>query len=212
MKYLSILFILTVSAFAQEVAPEEIAKLREQLRTVALQLRAAETEKANALATFAASEAKNTTLQEEIDTLNTKVAQLTKEKSEEAIASEKLAAKLNDRILDREKRIKEYAAALAKWKAAYEGAARTAQEKEAERAKLAAENLILQNEVEDLQRKNLRLYGTALEVLDRYENYSLGKALSAREPFVQKTQVALENQVQGYKDEIIDNRISAQPK
>ena len=37
----------------------------------------------------------------------------------------------------------------------------------------------------------------------------VGKALAAREPFVSTTRVKVENQVQGYKDKILDNRISA---
>jgi hypothetical protein len=49
-----------------------------------------------------------------------------------------------------------------------------------------------------------------LEILDRYENYALGKALSAREPFIQKTRVTIETQVQDYKDTIIDSRLSAE--
>ncbi len=44
---------------------------------------------------------------------------------------------------------------------------------------------------------------------DRYEGYSLGKALAAREPFIGTTRVKVENLVQGYKDKILDNRIAA---
>lgn len=211
MKYLLIPFLFCTAVFAQEVSPE-VAKLREQLRTTALLLRAAEVEKANALATFAASEGKNETLQKEIDGLNTKVTDLIKRNSEDTVASGKTLAILNDRVLDREKRIKEYAEALAKWKAAYEKAAQTARQKESARSDLANEKLVLKNTIADLKRKNLNLYKTSLEILERYENYALGKALSAREPFIQKTRVTVENQVQGYKDDIIDNRISAQPK
>jgi len=211
MKFLLIPLLLFSAAAAQEVPPE-ITKLREQLRATALQLRAAEVEKANALATFAASEAKNETLRKDIDGLNTKVTDLTKGRAEDTAATEKAIAGLNDRIIDREKRIKEFQEAIEKWKLAYGKVAQTAREKEGARAELANEKLILKNTIADRERKNLNLYKTSLEILERYENYSLGKALSAREPFIKKTRVTIENQVQDYKDAIIDNRISAQPK
>ncbi len=57
--------------------------------------------------------------------------------------------------------------------------------------------------------KNVSLFNTANEILDRYESYALGKALGAREPFIGTTRVKIENQVQGYKDRILDQRIQA---
>lgn len=196
------------TALAQEASPEE-AKLREQLKATALQLRAAETEKANALATFAAEQAKSAALQKEIDGLNAKLTAETKRASEEKLASEEAIAKLRDTVTGRENRLKEYSVALEKMKYAYNQVATTAMKKEEERAALFNENLSLKNTIADRERKNLNLYKTSLEILDRYENYALGKALSAREPFIQKTRVTVENQVQGYKDTIIDNRITA---
>ena len=202
---------LAPSAFAQEASPEE-AKLREQLKATALLLRAAETEKANALATFAAEQTKTAALQKEIDGLNAKLTTENKRASEDKLASEAAIAKLNDTLISRENRLKEYSDALEKMKYAYNQVATTATKKEAERAALFTENLSLKNTIADRERKNLKLYKTSLEILERYENYALGKALSAREPFIQKTRVTVENQVQDYKGVIIDNRISAQPK
>ena len=202
---------LASTAFAQEVSPGEV-KLREQLKATALLLRAAETEKANALATFAAEQTKTAALQKEIDGLNAKMATETKRASEDKLATEKMIAKLNDTLIGRENRLKEFSAALEKMKYAYNQVASTAIKKEAERVALSNENLSLKNTIADRERKNLKLYTTSLEILERYENYALGKALSAREPFIQKTRVTVENQVQDYKGAIIDNRISAQPK
>jgi hypothetical protein len=199
------------AAFAQEVSPEE-AKLREQLKATALLLRAAETEKANALATFAAEQTKTAALQKEIDGLNAKMAAETKRASEDKLATEKMIAKLNDTLIGRENRLKEFSVALEKMKYAYNQVASTAIKKESDRVALSNENLSLKNTIADRERKNLKLYTTSLEILERYENYALGKALSAREPFVQKSRVTIENQVQDYKGVIIENRISAQPK
>jgi len=208
--FLTLALTLAPSAFAQEASPEE-AKLREQLKATALLLRAAETEKANALATFAAEQTKTAALQKEIDGLNAKITTETKRASEDKLASEAAIAKLNDTLISRENRLKEYSGALEKMKYAYNQVASTAMKKEAERAALFTENLSLKNTIADRERKNLKLYKTSLEILERYENYALGKALSAREPFIQKTRVTVENQVQGYKDVILDNRISAKP-
>ncbi len=202
---------LSCTAFAQEVSPAE-AKLREQLKTTALLLRAAETEKANALATFAAEQTKTAALQKEIDGLNAKIAAETKRESEDKLATEAAIAKLNDTLIGRENRLKEFSAALEKMKYAYNQVASTALKKEAERVALSNENLSLKNTIADRERKNLKLYTTSLEILERYENYALGKALSAREPFVQKTRVTIENQVQDYKGVIIDNPISVESK
>jgi hypothetical protein len=96
---------------------------------------------------------------------------------------------------------------LAKWKAAYEQIQTAAQKSEAERARLASEAIILKRKVEDRERKNLELYKTANEVLTRYEKFSLGQALSAREPFTGITRVKLESQVQDYEDKIADQRV-----
>ena len=87
--------------------------------------------------------------------------------------------------------------------------AHLARAKEDERAKLAVEVLVLKRTVADRESKNIALFNLAIEVLDRFENYALGKALAAREPFIGTTRVKVENLVQGYKDKILDNRISA---
>ena len=84
-----------------------------------------------------------------------------------------------------------------------------ARTKEDERAKLAAEALALKRTITDRETKNIALFNVAIEVLDRFEKYALGKALAAREPFIGTTRVKVENLVQGYKDKILDNRIGA---
>ncbi len=209
MKSALCLILISLPLAAQDTSPAEI-KLREQLRSTALLLRAAETEKANALATFAAEQVKSANLQKEVDILNNKVIGIIKETDKQKSESEKIISSLNERLKTSEERLKEYVKALEKWKVSQQQAIVTAQQKEAARSELANQVLFLKNTIADRERKNLKLYTTSLEILDRYENYALGKALSAREPFIQKTRVTIETQVQDYKDTIIDNRISAQ--
>ena len=200
--------VLSSSSIAAE-APDPSQKLREQLRTVMLQLRSAQTEGANAQAAQAAAEQKNTELSAKITDLEKRNASTIEQATSDKKAADKAAASLTTKLADRDKRLEETTVALEKWKAGYEQAAGTARAKEDERAKLAAEALELKRTIADREGKNLALFNTAIEVLDRFEKYSLGKALAAREPFIGTTRVKVENLVQGYKDKILDNRIGA---
>jgi septal ring factor EnvC (AmiA/AmiB activator) len=209
MKRLFLIFLaLTTLGHAAEEADPSV-KLREQLRAVMLQLRTAQTETANAQAAQAIAEQKSKDLAEKITTLEKQNAAQVKKNAEDKTASDETIAKLNNRLAEREKRLAEITANRDEWKAGYQKAAAVARTKEEERAKLAAEAVVNKRTIADLQAKNISLFNTASEILDRYENYALGKALGAREPFIGTTRVKIENQVQGYKDKILDQRIQA---
>lgn len=61
--------------------------------------------------------------------------------------------------------------------------------------------IALKDELLELGRqRNRELYDTGNEILDRYAGMDFGDVLSAREPFVQKGRVELENLVQDYED------------
>jgi chromosome segregation ATPase len=205
---LLLLFLLALPVqAAEEVDPT--VKLREQLRAVMLQLRTSQTEAANAQAAQSIAEQKSKDLADKIAALEKQKAALDKEKAADKTASEETIAKLNNRLAEREQRLTEITANREEWKAGYQKAAAVANTKEDERAKLAAEAIVNKRTIADLQAKNIRLFNTANEILDRYESYALGRALGAREPFIGTTRVKIENQVQGYKDKILDNRITA---
>lgn len=206
-----LLVTLTGVTHAAEAADPTL-KLREQLRGVMLQLRTAQTDAANGQAAAAAAEQKNKDLTSKIGDLDKRNAALVKQSSADKAASDEAIATLNGKLADRDKRIVQYTEALEKWKDGYQKAADVARTKEEERAKLAAEIVVHQRSIADREGKNIALFNTASEILDRYENYSLGKALAAREPFIGTTRVKVENLVQGYKDKILDNRISAPSK
>lgn len=184
---------------AQQV-PEAEAKLREALRTMALQLRTAQTENAELQAYKTRSEA-------EIAGLTARVETLTKQANEEQQSSKKTIGELtqrNEQLATAGARLEE---ALQKWKAAYHKAAEFARQKETERAKLADEKTVLQAKVRDHKAQNLELFRTASEILTRYEEFSLGKALKAREPFTGIARSRLEMQVQEYRDKVEDQRL-----
>ena len=206
---LLLLFIFSIPLQAAEEA-DPSQKLREQLRSVMLQLRTAQTDAANAQAAQTVAEKKITDLTAKTVEFEKRHASLVKQNTADKAASDETIAKLNNKLAEREKRIVEITQNRDEWKNGYQKAAAVARTKEEERAKLAAEILALKRDIADLQRKNIALFNTSNEILDRYENYALGKALSAREPFIGTTRVKIENLVQGYKDKILDNRISAQ--
>ncbi len=192
--------------------PDPSLKLREQLRAVTLQLRSAQTESANAQATAAAADQKSRDLTAKIETLEKQTAKLIKEENVDKMAAARAATELETKLAEREKRLVLTQEALTKWQVGYHKAAAVVTTKEAARAKLAAELSSTKNTLADRERKNIALFNTAKEILDRYQNYSLGKALLAREPYVGTTRVKIENLVQDYQDKILDNRISAPPK
>jgi len=204
---LSLLLALPLHAADEDPA----VKLREQLRSTLLQLRTAQTESANHQALAAQAEQKNKDLAAKSEELERRNASLVKQSAADKTASDQTIATLGNKLAEREKRLGEYKEALEKWKSGYQTAAATARTKEDERAKLQQDNIVLKRTLADREAKNIALFNTANEILERFENYALGKALAAREPFISTTRVKVENLVQGYRDKVLDNRISATP-
>lgn len=172
---------------AADDSPE--AKLREQLRTTMLQLRTAQNERAALQASQAESDQKVKALTAQVDTL-------TKQSS----AAEKTAA-------DQAGQVATLREAVGKWEAAYQQATQVLTAKEGERAKASAQVIELKRVVADREAKNRALFNTANEILTRYERFSLGDALAAKEPFTGLTRVKLENLVQGYEDKLAEQRV-----
>ncbi|WAC21775.1 hypothetical protein OVA24_10295 [Luteolibacter sp. SL250] len=195
---------------AQDPAAEN-AKLREALRTTAVQLRTAQADLANAQAITTASEAKNKQLESQLAQSGEKLVAQTKKADQEKTAAEQTIAGLNNKLADRDKRLAEYTEAITKWKAAYQQAATVSQAKTTESRNLTGEVSSLKLVVSDRERKNIALFNAAREILDRYESHALGKAILAKEPFTRNSRVQIENLVQGYNDRILDNRISGKP-
>jgi hypothetical protein len=187
-------------ARAQEQAANPATKLREMLRTTMLQLRAAETEKAVLQAAQTESAAKEKALTEQVEAL-------TKQSAADKDASDKAISDLKAKVADQDQEIAQLKDALEKWKEGYAKAADIANTKEAERAKLASQVILLDRKVEDRETKNVELFRIGNEILKRYERFGLGDALLSREPFVGITRVKLENQVQDYQDKLLNQRI-----
>jgi len=196
---LSFAFVVPALHAADQPSPVE-QKMREQLRATMLQLRTAETEKANLQAAQADLDQKNQTLTHQIEAL-------TKQLAEDKAKADKTAADLTDKVAKQEGDIVQLKEALEKWKVSHGKITQIAQTKEAERAKFESKSIVLERKVADQQRRNDAMYKLGREVLDRYERFGLGDALTAREPFVGLTRVKFENLIQDYADKLTDQKI-----
>lgn len=175
------------------------ARLREALRQTTLQLRSAETERANLQAAQAG-------MQDEKKALTEKFEALRKQTVADRAADDKAIATLKATAANQEAEIARLKEELARTDAAGKQSAALAVTKETDRAKLATDILVLQRKVDDRETKNLALFKLGNEILTRYEKFSLGEALAAREPFVGTTRTKLENLVQDYQDKLNDQR------
>lgn len=176
------------------------ARLRDSLRSTMLQLREAQ----NQVATLQAAQAEN---DKEKKTLSDQIATLTQHAKEDKEATDKTIADLNTKISDQEKQIAQLKDILTKWKESQKQAVDLANAKEAARAKLAANNILLQRRIDDAETRNAQMFKLGNEILNRYERFGLGDALTAREPFVGVTRIKFKNLVQDYQDKLADQKI-----
>lgn len=182
-------------------------RMRETLRNTMVQLQTAEADKAALQTQLAESDQKNKDLSTQAETLNKKIAEQTKQMAAEKTDTDKKLADLNATVANRDQEIARLNEALAKWKEGYGKVTAIARSKEAERAQLASKVIVLDRKVSERERQNLELYKTGKEILTRYENFGLGNALLAREPFVGTARVKMQNQVQDYQDRLMDQKV-----
>ena len=200
---LAALGLLTLSALRAAEAAAPDARLRDNLRNTTIQLRDTQTQ----LATLqAAAQAAKDESDAKIKLLTKQVEELIKNAQTDKAAADKFLAALKATNAMQTDEIKRLTDELTKAKADGEASTALAAAKEAERAKLEAANTALKNTVADREMKNLALFKTGNEILARYEKFSLGEAMAAKEPFVGTTRVRLENLVQGYQDRLLDQR------
>ncbi len=194
-------------AGATDPAAEANKKLRESLRNTMIQLRTVETEKATLQAAQAELEQKNRDQEEKIKGLEKKAADLIRQSATDKAAAEKKEGELATSIVTRDLEIARQSESLKKWKDYQVKAEELVKKLSAERASKTSEAIVLQRRVDDQQRKNAEMYQIGTEVLNRYANFGIGTALTAREPFVGTTRVKLQNLFQDYADKLADARI-----
>ena len=178
-------------------APSAESKLREALRATTLQLRTAETDRANIQSKQAESE-------QQTKDLNARIEALVKQASED----KKTQDDLNSKLADQDAALTRLRTDFNKSQDALKQTSNLAQTKEAARVKLTDDVILLQRHVADLQTRNGALYRLGNEILSRYEKFGLGTALTAREPFTGITRTKLENLVQDYQDKLSDQTVA----
>jgi hypothetical protein len=191
-------------------SPTEI-RLREALRDTMLQLRDAQNQIVTLQNTQAQSDKDNTDLKAKVDAQSSQIKSLTDQAADDKAASDKAIADLKSQVTDLTGENGRLNDALKQWKGAYNQVSQLATATEAERAKLAIQSATLQRLVDDRENKNVALYKVGSEILTRYEQFSLGDAIGAKEPFVGISRVKLENLVQDYKNKLLDQAITSSP-
>lgn len=187
--------------FAAEAEEDVVGRLRDALRNTMVQLRDAQNQVATLQATQVASEQK-------IKELEGKVETMTKQAMAERNTSANMIAELNTKLEEQRMVLVGFQSAIEKWKKSYGEVTALAQKKENERAKYQALSIKLERQVQDQQVRNIQMYKTGLEIIERYEKFGLGDALLAREPFVGTTRVKFQNLIQNDQDKLTDQRIT----
>ena len=202
MKKTALLLLLLAAVTVRAADEDPTEKFRQALRDTMLKLRDAQNQLATAQAAQYAAEAKSAELEE-------KTKSLAKELADERNTSTNLISGLKKTLAERDAKLADQDATLAKWKTSYEQIAKLAAKREGQRQKLDAEKLALERKVQDQQFKNIEMYKAATEILDRYESFGLGDAILAREPFTAAWRTKFQNLVQDLADQLTDARIPA---
>jgi chromosome segregation ATPase len=184
------------------------SRLRDALRSTMLQLRDTQGQVATLQATQAQSDKDNADLKAKIDALTTQIGSLAKQSADDKTASDKAVADLKSQNADLTAQIAKLNEALAAWEKDDKQYVQLAKEKEEARAQLAVQVILLQRVVDDRETKNLALFNIGNDILTRYEQFGLGDALGAKEPFTGIARVKLQELVQDYKDKISDQRVT----
>jgi ribosomal 50S subunit-associated protein YjgA (DUF615 family) len=202
---------LTGSSFSQEGAETQLAqaraneqRVRDTLRTTTQQLRAVEAEKATLLAG-------QTERDQKLSSLEARLTAATSQADRDREEAVRTITKLTAEADRKDQELARLRATLDKWKASHAQAAALLKKGESVRARLENTNLALERTVADRERQNLELYKTGSEILQRYADFSLGRALAAREPFTGLARARLEEQIEGYADQLQDARIKPVP-
>lgn len=202
---LGLLATLPLAAFAQQPDADAAraaadAKMRDALRTSMLEARKTKAELTEALA---ALETKNV----EVDALRKTAAADAKKNADAAQLAAKKLAELESRLTAKTREAEKLAAGLAEWRDTAGKAVELGNRTEAERVRLAALSDRLTVRLADREAKNVALITLSQEILKRFENYGLGRAIAGREAFTGLARVELQTLAQDYADKIADQKV-----
>jgi chromosome segregation ATPase len=190
---------LTPRIHAADPAATAGTRLRDSLRNTMLQMRTLQAERDTLEAARVENEQKAKAVTAELEALK-KQAATDNESQQKTIGS------LRARVEEQDRENAGLKADLDQAKRATAQAAELACGKEAERAKVSGQLIEAQRRVADREMKNAALFRLGKEILERYEKFGLGTALTAKEPFVGVTRVKLQNLVQDYSDKLVEQK------
>ncbi len=167
-------------------------KLRDQLRATVNQLHQAQDDEAS-------MQAQKTAAEQERDQLK---AQLAAAKAELAHAQHNTNTGATQAL---EAEVEQYKSASAQ-------AATSVQQAQADRDKLQAQLADAQKKIGACEEKNAALLKLGKDVLDAYEQFDIGDAIGANEPFIGIKRVELENLAQGFDDRLHDGKYDPNQK
>ena len=200
--------LLPVGLFAQAAAPAANGvetQLREALRSTTLQLRTAQGELAAAQGDREQSKADLAALQKRLETLE-------KQSAADRSAAQSTLANLNAQVAAKDAENARLAEKLTAALAALDQTRLLADERAQSITAVKNVSGELENANSQLRAQNRELFRIGNEILDRYENYGLGRSLAAREPFTRLTRVNLQNLVQDYADALEQSRAKLPPE
>jgi chromosome segregation ATPase len=200
---LAVLLIAAVPSKAAEKVDPAMQKMREAVKNSMIQLRDANAKLATAQTAQAEAEDK-------VKELQGKLEELTKKSTAERKTANETIDDLRTKLANSELIGNHLTESLAKWKQGYAKLADYAKATEGKRAEFASKCILLERRIADQQVRNAEMYRLANEVLDRYAQFGLGTAISAREPFVGVTKVKFQNLVQDYQNKLTDQTIRSE--
>ncbi|MCB1061347.1 MAG: hypothetical protein KDN20_00335 [Verrucomicrobiae bacterium] len=186
---------------AQEQPSQVEAQLRETLRNTMLQLRNEQTEKARIDAEMKAIKAQS---EIKIKNLETSLAESIKTGTLEREAADKAIAEMDRNLTTSNAKIERLEKALKEWQGSHAEIKTFAETTVGQLQKVARDLEETRQTLEKRTGQNAELYRVGEEVLKRYENFALGRALIAREPFTGLARVQIEAAVADYKDKLVD--------
>ncbi len=200
--------LLPVGLFAQAAAPAANGvetQLREALRSSTLQLRTAQGELANAQSDREQAKSDLAALQKRLDTLEKQSAA---DRSAAQTSLSNLTAQLAAKDAENARLAEKLTTALA----TLDQTRRLADERAQSITVAKTRSAEFENANSQLRAQNRELFRIGNEVLERYENYGLGRSLASREPFTKLTRVRLQNLVQDYSDALEKQRAKLPPE
>ena len=168
-------------------------RLRDQLRSTLNELHQLQDQQTSLQAQKAAAEQERDALKAELAQAQAKLAH----------AGESAAAKAQAQSLATE---------VAQYKAAADQATGTAQQAQADRDKLQASLADSQKLLGVCEDKNAKLLKIGNEILDAYQQFDVGEAIAANEPFISIHRVKLENMAQDFDDRLREGKFDPNAK